>query len=55
MNDAVYRIVTLCPSGMSGALKDFLEMPASDDGILMMRDIIAINLLKPYGDTSLPF
>jgi len=55
MDDPVYRIVTLCPSGMSSALKDFLEMPADDDGMLMMRDIIAINLLKPYGDTSLPF
>lgn len=53
MQDPIYRIYTYCPEGMSPSLNNYLSQPVNDE--MTATDIIAVNLLGPFGDTRLPF
>jgi hypothetical protein len=57
MEKPSYRIATLCPMGMSDRLKQYLAGPAGNDPAadLTNRDLIALELLKPFDDSTLPF
>lgn len=57
MKDTKYRIASICPGGLSNNLKEYLARPvdlAKNDGVTV-RDCIAINLLKPFQESSLSF
>lgn len=56
MNNRSYRMATICPAGMSQALKDYLAGPSAEgDTRMAMRDAIALRLLAPFADSALPF
>ncbi len=53
MQEPIYRIYTYCPEGISPSLNNYLSQPISEE--MTASDVIAVNLLGPFGDTSLPF
>lgn len=57
MRDPYFRIATICPAGMSDALKNYLSKPASESSgaNITMRDVIAGRILEPFEESNLPF
>jgi hypothetical protein len=55
MQSPSYRIVTICPQGLSPHLSAFLERPVASAANITVRDAIATDLTKPYRDCSLSF
>lgn len=53
MQDPIYRIYTYCPEGMSPSLDSYLSQSLNEE--MTASDVIAVNLLRPFGDTGLPF
>lgn len=55
MKSPSYRIVTICPAGMSEQLSAYLNKPVAGAEPLKTKDAIAIDLTSPYSDRDLPF
>jgi hypothetical protein len=57
MDSPVYRIITLCPRGISDQLSDFLGSSGEreEHSTLTMRDIIAMVILDPFTESRLQF
>jgi len=55
MNLPSYRIVTICPQGMSAALTELLERPVASAPQMTVRDAIAVDLTKSFRDWNVPF
>ena len=52
-----YRIVTLCPNGISDQFRDYLNqsIDRTSGGQIDNRGLIALDLLKPFSSSDLPF
>jgi len=55
MTSPSYRIVTICPQGMSAELSELLSRPVSSAPHMTVRDAIAVDLTKSYRDWNVPF
>lgn len=55
MNSPSYRIVTICPQGMSAELTELLERPVANAPQMTVRDAIAVDLTKAFRDWDVPF
>lgn len=55
MESASYRITTYCPEQMSNKLKKYLSKNVDGKKKLAVRDVIAMNLLRPFEDSFFPF
>lgn len=57
MESPVYRIVTLCPTGISDQLSAFLGRSAGHEEhpTLTMRDVIGMTILDPFTESRLQF
>jgi hypothetical protein len=55
MQSPSYRIVTICPQGMSSELIELFERPVASAPQMTVRDAIAADLTKSYRDWNVPF
>jgi hypothetical protein len=55
MKTPEYRILTICPDGMSSQLRNFLNRSVEKDAPMLMKDAIAVTLTGNLASTGLPF
>ncbi len=55
MKDPEYRIVTLCPMGMSPKFKEYLNQTLKADSSQRNRDAIALKFTSHFNESKLPY